>query len=85
MIDYLVRTLVSMDQLANVIFSPLLNWLTSDGAYKFGHPDETLSSVMGKNIEKGHCRGCRWICRWILHPIDRNHCVDSIEEDEHMP
>lgn len=84
-IDYIGRLLVSFDQFVNVLLSPLLNRLTSDNAYKFGHPDETLSSVMGKNIETGTCRGCHWICRWILHPIDRDHCKKSIEQDEHQP
>mgnify|MGYP001822280092 CR=1 FL=1 len=80
---YFWNILISIDQLVNVLASPMLNFLTSSGAYRFGNPDETLSSVMGKNIEAGHCRGCRFLCRYVLHPIDRNHCRDSIERDEH--
>lgn len=85
MIKYIGRILISLDQLVNVVAGPVLNLLTSDKAYRFGNEDETLSSVMGKNIEAGHCRGCRFLCRYVLHPIDRNHCRDSIERDEHEP
>lgn len=85
MIKYIFSLLYSLDQFVNVLLAPLLNFLTSDNAYKFGNPDETISSVMGKNIEQGHCRGCHFICRWILHPIHKDHCVKSIEEDEHQP
>lgn len=44
-----------------------------------GDPDETISSRMGKALPR--CRMCRFICK-ILHPIDNNHCVKSIEKDE---
>jgi len=83
--NYFMKILYSIDQTINVVAAPLLNALTSENAYKFGNPDETLSSVMGKNVEKGACRGCRFICKYILHPLDRDHCKDAIEEDEHEP
>ena len=82
---YFARNLIALDQLANTLLYPLLNLLLSDGSYLFGHEDETLSSVMGKNVRAGKCRGCYFICRWILHPIDKNHCTRKgvIEDDEH--
>jgi len=67
----------------NVVLYPLLNPLLGDGSYKFGHPDETISSVLGKNITTGHCKGCYFICRYILHPLDKDHCKQALEEDEH--
>ena len=70
--------LISLDQLAAVVLAPLLNKLMSDNSYKFGHPDETLSSVMGKNIKMGRCRGCYFVCR-MLHLLDKDHCQKSIE------
>jgi len=79
---YLGQIAVWADQGVNVVAAPVLNAMTSDRSYKFGNPDETLSSVMGKNVRNGTCRGCHWICKYILHPIDRNHCIESIEEDE---
>lgn len=78
---YLQRLFVGTDQLLNVIFYPLLNLLLSDGSYLFGHPDETLSGVMGKNVRAGKCRGCYFICRYILHPIDKGHCEKAIEDE----
>ncbi len=70
--------LISIDQFFNVLLSPLLNWWLKP-KYKFGYPDETLSSVFGKNHKQ--CRACYWICR-ALHLIDKNHCKESIEHDE---
>ena len=83
--NYFMKVLYTLDQSVNVVAAPLLNFLTSDKSYKFGNPDETLSSVMGKNVENGTCRGCHWICKYILHPIDNDHCRQSIEHDEHEP
>lgn len=77
---YFWNLLISIDQFANVSLSPLLNMLLSEESYKFGNPDETLSSVFGKNVRSGKCKGCYCICR-VLHLIDKNHCKKSIEED----
>jgi len=46
---YLVRLLISVDQLANVIVG--------------GVPDETLSSRCGKRVDT--CRLCYWLCRGL--------------------
>lgn len=78
---YLWNLLISIDQFFNVFLSPFLNMFISEKSYKFGNPDETLSSVFGKNVRSGKCKGCYYICR-ILHLIDKNHCKKSIEEDE---
>ena len=77
---YLWNILVSIDQLFNVLLSPVMN-IALNPVAKFGNPDETLSSVFGKNIEQGACRGCMIICKF-LHGIDPNHCNKSIERDE---
>ncbi len=70
--------LISIDQFFNVLLSPLLNLILRPSA-RFGDPDETLSSVFGKNREE--CKACYWICR-ALHLIDHKHCERSIELDE---
>ena len=70
--------LISIDQFVNVLIGPLLNLLLNP-AYRFGYPDETLSSVFGKN--RAQCKTCYWICR-ALHLIDPDHCNKSIEPDE---
>ena len=77
---YIWNLLVSLDQFVNVLLSPLLN-VALNPVVKFGNPDETLSSVFGKNIEQGACRGCMIICK-LLHGIDPNHCQKHIERDE---
>ena len=81
---YLWNILIAIDQLANVLFGPLFNWAlkTPEGA-RFGHPDETISGVMGKNIRAGHCKVCRAVC-WILDRVDPrsdDHCGSAIEDD----
>ena len=50
-----------------------------------GDPDETMSSRMGKWLSLPHDTW-KWkiayvLCR-MLHWLDKNHCIDSIEEDE---
>ncbi len=69
--------LISIDQFFNVLLSPLLNLILRPSA-RFGDPDETLSSVFGKNGEE--CRACHFICK-LLHLIDPQHCERSIESD----
>ncbi len=81
MIRWLWNLLISVDQFFNVLLSPLLNMLVAKSGARFGHPDETLSSVMGKNSRTKTCTVCTWICRHVLHPIDPNHCEESIEQD----
>ena len=78
---YLWNVLLTIDQAANVIFAPVLNIVLRPKAARFGDPDETLSSVFGKNVRKGECTGCKLIC-WLLGKIDPNHCQMSTEEDE---
>ncbi len=69
--------LISIDQYFNVLLSPLLNLILRPSA-RFGDPDETLSSVFGKNGEE--CKACHFICK-LLHLIDPQHCERSIESD----
>ena len=76
---YFWRVLISIDQGFNVVLSPALNWgLNTD---KFGYPDETLSSVFGKETSEGKCKVCYFVCR-VLNVFDPNHCKKSIEADE---
>ena len=64
---YLFNILISVDQFFNTVFA--------------GNPYETISSRMGKAVREDRCKGCYYICR-ILHLLDKNHCIKSIEEDE---
>ncbi len=78
MLAWLWNVLIWIDQGVNVLLGPILNLLLSP-RFRFGDPDETLSSVFGKNRKE--CKACYWICR-ALHLLDKNHCEKSIELDE---
>jgi len=68
--------LIAIDQLANVIFKYPLDFIF--GVRGFGHPDETISSVLGKHYEQ--CRLCRVVCKF-LSLFDERHCRRAIESD----
>jgi len=70
---YIMNVLISLDQLLN--------------SFLGGDPDETISSRLGRVKRKwgGKIPKYRPIARltdWLLEKIDKNHCIDSIEEDE---
>lgn len=69
-----------ISQFLNVVFGPILNIIFS-GSNKFGDPDETMSSVLGKNIRDNNCVLCNFVC-FFLRLIDKGHCKKSIENDE---
>lgn len=79
------NVLIGIDQLGNTIL-PLLPWpLSWPGV---GHPDETISSTLGKLKRKygGEKIPWRWPAAraidWCLEKIDPNHSLDAIEDDE---
>lgn len=78
---YFFRIAVSIDQLGNVIGGPFFNQcaITPTGD-QFGHEDETISSVLGKN-HANQPRTFRLLgrsMRYYLDLIEPNHCVNSI-------
>ena len=73
---WLFDILIALDQLANVLLKWPLNWLF--GIKGFGHPDETISSVLGKHYQM--CKLCRAVCR-LLALVDERHCRKAIEWD----
>lgn len=83
--SYILNCLIAVDQLFNVIMGPVFNLIFSvkkSGYYReasFGHPDETISSVLGKLSRMGNKRARR-VCR-LLHVLDDKHCYKSIEEN----
>lgn len=64
---------IGFDQFINAVFG--------------GDPDETISSRLGKTKVK-HGGKIPWrhplrkVIDWGLDKIDKDHCVDAIEEDE---
>jgi len=63
---YLYNILLGIDQLVNTILG--------------GEPDETISSRMGRHLVKKDSWISKIICYW-LNKVDKNHCIDAIEEE----
>lgn len=83
--DYFFNIAISIDQLGNVVCQGLFNdLLISKDGFKFGNPDETISSVLGRNYLTNTLKPLGRLLRWILDKIEPNHCVKSIERDEEI-
>jgi hypothetical protein len=81
--EYFLNIAIGIDQLGNVICQGLFNdILIKKEGFKFGNPDETISSVLGRNYKTNTLTILGGLIRWILDKIEPNHCVKSIEEDE---
>ena len=81
--DYFFEMAKSEDQSGNTSMQFLFNllFIKKDG-YKFGNIDEFISSVLGKNLRMGTLTTLGKGLNWVLNLIDKNHSIDSIEEDE---
>lgn len=79
--NYFRSTAVTMDKYANREFRTLWNaCLRKPNGYPFGDPRETISSALGKNKEKGTLSSAGKVLCGLLDFIDKNHCINSIEE-----
>lgn len=77
--NYLFQIAVTIDQMGNVICAYMFNdVLIRNKYYKFGNPDETISSVLGKN--KSNLRLIGRVLRWFLDKVEKNHIEKSVEE-----
>lgn len=78
---YLYWIAYSIDQLGNVICMDLFNvsMIKKESLHKFGDPDETISSVLGKNQRDGTLKKLGRLIVDILDWIDPNHSMDAIE------
>ena len=74
---------LSLDQLGNVICQHLFNiCLIKKTGYKFGNPDETISSVLGKNYVNKTLTKVGYLLSLMLHKVDKNHVINSIDNTE---
>lgn len=81
--DYLRSVAVSTDQTGNVICSDLFNLvLIKKEGHRFGNPDETISSVLGKNQVLKTLTKVGRVLNSLLSLIEKDHSLKSIEEDE---
>lgn len=79
---YLFRLLISLDQFFNALLGPILNRLFNASKSRFGYPDETISSVLGKMQTRGEGNKAARVLSSLLNKLDKNHVEDSIEQDE---
>jgi len=82
--DLFYSAALSIDQFGNVLFQYLFNWalIKNDSEDTFGNPDETISSVLGKNERSKKLTEAGKLLALILHKLDPNHSFNSIEDDE---
>jgi len=78
--NYLFQCAIATDQHANTYLAKLFNdIMIKPGGHKFGNPDETISSVLGKNLQKNNLSFIGKCLNFILDQIDSNHSIKSIE------
>lgn len=78
---YFRSSAINIDRFANREFRTLWNLaLKKNEGYKFGHIDETISSVLGKNKRDGTLSKKGKILASILDFFDKNHCFNSIDD-----
>ena len=80
--QWFLNLAISKDQYGNVLGMYLFNDLLilKKSQHRFGHPDETISSVLGKNKRDGTLTKIGQILSNVLDFLDHNHVIKSIEE-----
>lgn len=79
--DYLFSCALAEDQRANTYLAKLFNdVLIKVGGHRFGNPDETISSVLGKNQLTGTLSIFGRALNWVLNKIEQDHSIKSIEK-----
>ncbi|MEG0760086.1 MAG: hypothetical protein RSA74_11080 [Chryseobacterium sp.] len=78
---YFRSTAVNIDKFGNREFRTLWNKaLRTDDGYKFGNPEETISSALGKNERDGTLSRTGNALAYVLNKLDKDHCKKSIFE-----
>ena len=76
--NYLFRITKSIDQLGNVVCAELCDWMLVTKGKRFGDEDETISSVLGRNIDNLTIAGKCLV--WLLNTIEKDHVQKAIGE-----
>jgi hypothetical protein len=80
---FLLNCAYANDQSGNVFCHVFFNsTMRKKNGYRFGKPDETISSVLGKLQQSKQLTLIGKLVCFILDTIDPNHCKKSIESDE---
>ena len=78
--DYMLETAISNDQHGNVVLQYALNDFCFMG-YKAGNSDETISSVVGKNVRDNTLKKPLGVkLNNMLNKFEKDHGLRSIEE-----
>lgn len=73
---------ILLDQAWQTALAPLLNFVLSPRqSMMFGHPDETASSVIGKNYSRSYCFKYIDAVLSFIDPTSGSHGTKSIEAD----
>jgi len=85
--DYFFKIAQCIDQLGNVTYRDMFNdiLLKSNSKNAFGDNQETISSVIGKNLEDNTLSKTGIWLNKILNLIQPNHSVISIEDNVNYP
>jgi hypothetical protein len=75
---YFKQTALNLDKFGNREFRAFLNFSMQKNGYKFGNPNETISSALGKNERDKTLLRFGQIMVWILDKLDKDHCKKSI-------
>tara|TARA_R100000951_G_scaffold105051_1_gene98591 strand:+ start:247 stop:624 length:378 start_codon:yes stop_codon:yes gene_type:complete len=76
------RTAIAIDKLGNVIGAPFFNdTFIKKGGYQFGNPEETISSILGKNQRDNTLTKFGSFFRIALDFIEKDHCFKSINNN----
>jgi hypothetical protein len=80
--NHWMKIAISLDQLGNVVGKHALNdTLVKGHGYEFGHEDDTISEVLGKNKRLGDLtKAGMFLCNQ-LNKIDENHVEDAADSD----
>lgn len=80
LVKYLEKLSKSIDQHGNVILAPLMNDVLLKGRYTpFGHEDDTISEIIGFNIEEGTANKAGIGLGKFLDFFDEGHCKKAAE------
>ena len=83
---YLFFICIGIDKLGNTIMATLFNSiLIKQNGYQFGNVNETISSVIGKNLEAGTLTFLGKSLNALLNFIQKNHSINSIENTITIP
>lgn len=78
--QYFLKMAISIDQMGNVAMQELFNdVLIKNRDYPFGDEDETISSVIGKNLKYGNLTTLGKALNAVLDFLDPDHSLNSIE------